>query len=79
MCDYRKPFYTDIWYNDKIRYNGNLSWNLRLRGNNLVTIMQEYCIQYFKKDMFWINKYLKHLLYEEITTKQDFLTYQFAH
>ena len=42
------PLYTYIRHNDKfVIMTIWLSQNLRLRGNNLSQIMQEYCIWYF--------------------------------
>ena len=41
---YRQPPLYRTRYNDKIRYNNNLTvTNLRLRGNFLFQIMQIYC------------------------------------
>ena len=44
------PLFTDSQYNDKNRYNDNLTvTSLRLRGNNLSEIMPECFIQYLKE------------------------------
>ena len=77
------PLYTDTRYNDKIRYIDNLTFT---KSSLEVIIFQKLCknIAFNTLDMFWIqvyllesthlgdsNKYLKHMFYDEIRTKQD--------
>ena len=49
------PHYTDTGYNDQIHYNGNFTGmkpSLMMAVNQ--NIIEDYCIEVFKKHMFWI-------------------------
>ena len=87
MCPLRywaivNPLYTDVRYNDKIRYNDNLKvtkpslkrWQLMRNARICIKASSSIYFGYLLESHHWgdSNKYSKHMFYEEIRIKQGF-------